>query len=189
MATKPALQTWTYEEYASLPDDGSRYEIVMGELYVSPSPRPVHQAVLVPLIEAMAPFVREHRLGTIYPGPVDLLLSRTDYLIPDLVFVRADRSRIVTDRGIEGPPDLVVEVVSPSSAARDRTLKRQRYARFGVPLYWVVHVDQRHVEVYRLARDPHGPAEIVTGALVWEPVPGGPSLALSVPQIVGAPAR
>ena len=69
MATKPALQRWTYDEYARLPNDGNRYEIIAGELYVSPSPRPHHQAVLVPLVEVMAPFVRQHGLGTLYPGP------------------------------------------------------------------------------------------------------------------------
>jgi Uma2 family endonuclease len=189
MATKPALEHWTYAEYARLPDDGNRYEIIAGELHVTPSPRPQHQHVLVPMIEAMGPFVREHELGTIYPGPVDVLFATTDYLVPDLVFVRAERSDIVTDRGIESAPDLIVEVISPSSVLRDRGLKRERYARFGVPLYWIVDLKLRHIEVYRLSQDPDGPAEIVRDELVWQPVPDGPSLTISVPFIVGPVSR
>jgi len=189
MATKPALQRWTYDEYARLPDDGNRCEIIAGELCVSPSPRPNHQAVLVPLILAMGPFIREHRLGTLYPGPVDLLFAATDYLVPDLAFVRTEREGIVSSRGIEGAPDLVVEILSPSTARRDRGLKRERYASFGVPLYWILDLDRRRVEVFRLAHDPHGSAEVVTETLEWRPVPGGPSLSISVPSIMGTTAR
>lgn len=189
MATKPALQHWTYDEYARLPDDGNRYEIIAGELYVSPSPRPNHQAVLVPLILSVGPFIQEHGLGTLYPGPVDLLFAATDYLVPDLAFVRTERAGIVSSRGIEGAPDLVVEILSPSTARRDRGLKRERYANFGVPLYWVMDLDRGHIEVFRLARDPHGPAEIVTDTLEWRPVPGGPSVVIPVPFVVGKAPR
>ena len=187
MATKPALQRWTYDEYARLPDDGNRYEVIAGDLHVSPSPRPRHQRALMALLAPMEVFTQEHGLGTIYPGPIDLLFVQTDYLIPDAVFIRTEREGIVSVRGVEGAPDLVVEIVSPSTAMRDRGVKRDRYAHFGVSLYWVVDVERRHVEVYRLSQNPHGPPEIATDALVWHAVPGGPSLTLSVPHIVGAP--
>lgn len=189
MATKPALQHWSYAEYASLPDDGNRYEIIAGEVHVSPSPHPKHQRALMRLMAALEQFTQEHGMGEIYPGPTDVLLAKTDYLIPDFSFVRAGRLDIVSARGIESAPDLVAEAISPSTAIHDRGVKRERYAHFGVPLYWVVDVDLQRIEVYRLAEDPHGKPEIVTGDLLWEPIPGGPSLTLSVPYIVGAAAR
>lgn len=189
MATKPAIQHWTYDEYARLPDDGNRYEVVAGEVCLTPSPRPQHQRALVPLIASIEAFNQEHSLGTLYPGPIDVLFAPTDYLVPDLVFVRAERAGIVTSRGVEGAPDLVVEVISPSTAMRDRGSKRERYAHFGVPLYWIVDLERGHVEVYRLAHDPDGPAQIVTDTLLWQPVPGGPTLPIPVPQIVGTLPR
>lgn len=189
MATKPALKHWTYAEYASLPDDGNRYEIIAGEVYVSPSPRPQHQRAVVRLTSALEQFTQDHGLGEVYAGPTDVLLAKTDYLIPDLSFVRADRLGVISNRGIESAPDLVIEAISPSTALRDRGLKRERYARFGVPLYWVVDVELEHIEVYRPAEDPDGAPEIVTETLVWQPIPKGPSLTLSVPYIVGAVPR
>ena len=189
MATKPAIRHWTYDEYARLPDDGKRYEVIAGDIYMSPSPRPQHQRALSRLNTALDSFSEEHGVGQVYPGPIDLLLADTDYLVPDLAFVLNERTGIVSNRGIEGAPDLVVEIISPSSVLRDRGLKRERYAQFGVPLYWVVDIELRHVEVYRLAENPNGPAEIVSDRLVWQPVPGGPSLTLSVPHIVGAADR
>src|SRR5688500_11271223 len=124
MATLPTPGRWTYEEFARLPDDGNRYEVIAGELYVSPSPRPSHQLILTPLIMRLHPFVEQFGLGRVYIGPIDVLFAEGDYLEPDLVFVRRDRLGIVSDRGLEGPPDLVVEILSPSTAKRDRTIKR-----------------------------------------------------------------
>jgi Uma2 family endonuclease len=186
MATKPALRHWTYDEYARLPDDGNRYEIIDGELYMSPSPRWKHQLAVARITGEFQAFTKGHGIGQICPGPIDLLLADTDYLVPDLVFVLHEHKGIVTDRGIEGAPDLVVEIISPSSGMRDRGLKRERYARFGVPLYWIVDLERRQVEVHRLADDPNAEPEIVTGDLVWQPVAGGPSITLSVPFIVDA---
>ncbi len=189
MATKPAPKRWTYAEYASLPDDGKRYEVIAGELFVSSSPRPQHQRASMRLSHALEGFTQQHGLGDMYAAPTDVLLSDDDYLVPDLVFVRAERRDLVSNRALEGAPDLVIELISPSSALRDRGLKRERYARFGVPLYWVVDLEHHWVEVYRLTEDPSGAPEIVTGDLVWQPVPGGPSLTLSVPYIVSGVER
>jgi Uma2 family endonuclease len=185
MATKPAFQHWTYAEYARLPDDGNRYEVIAGELVVSPGPRPKHQRAVARLTFALEGFTQSQGLGEVYPGPIDVLLSDADYLEPDVVFVRRERVGIVSGTAIESAPDLVIEVISPSTALRDRGIKRERYALFGVPLYWVVDIELRQIGVYRLAENPYGPAEIATGTLVWQPVEDGPSLTLSVPHIVG----
>ncbi|CAA9311749.1 MAG: hypothetical protein AVDCRST_MAG68-1394 [uncultured Gemmatimonadetes bacterium] len=186
MATEPAFQHWSYAEFERLPDDGNRYEVIAGELVVSPSPRPKHQRALVRLTSALEGFTQAHGLGEVYPGPIDVLFGEGDYLAPDLVFVRRERAGVVSERAIESAPDLVVEIISPCTALRDRGIKRERYALFGVPLYWVVDIELRQVEVYRLAESPYEPVEIATDTLVWQPVADGPALTLSVPHIVGA---
>ena len=91
MATHPAVREWTYAEFARLPDDGKRYEVIAGELEVTPSPRPKHQDVVGALAELLRPFVRQHQLGKLYPGPIDVLFAAGDYLVPDLVFVRREQ--------------------------------------------------------------------------------------------------
>jgi Uma2 family endonuclease len=183
MATHPARRGWSYAEFARLPDDGNRYEIIDGELSVTPSPRPRHQIIATKLASLVEPDLEEHSLGWIMAGSVDVLLGEGDYLIPDVVFVRRDREAIITDRGIEGPPDLVVEVLSPSTALRDRGIKRERYAASGVPEYWIVDPDRHQIEVYRLAVDPDQPAEIATETLSSRPVDGGPVLTLSLHRL------
>jgi Uma2 family endonuclease len=183
MATHPARRGWSYAEFARLPDDGNRYEVLDGELCVTPSPRPAHQDVVGALTERLRPFVRRNGLGRVYPGPVDVLFREGDYLVPDLVFVRRDQLHLVTERGVECTPDLVVEIVSPSTALRDRTVKRERYARLGVPEYWIIDADARRVEVYRLQMDADEP-HVVTDRLTWQPLAGGPGLEFKVNDLL-----
>jgi Uma2 family endonuclease len=184
MATHPARRGWSYAEFARLPDDGNRYEIIDGELFVTPSPDPVHTRIAFNLASLLERFVAEHNLGWVTPAPVDVLLGEGDYVQPDVVFVRREHRVEITDRGIEVPPDLVVEVLSPSTAFRDRGLKRERYARFGVPEYWIIDPEARRVEVYRLAEDPDHPALVVTDRFEWQPVPGGPVLGLVLSEFI-----
>jgi len=177
---------WTYAEFARLPSEGSaRYEVVDGNLAVTPAPTPRHQIVVTELARVLANFVRPRRLGHVLVGPVDVLFGEGDYFEPDLVFVSADRSSIMSARGIEGAPDLIVEVTSPSSAHRDHGIKLERYRHFGVPEYWIVDVDARTVEVWRL-RDGASSAEIV-GAdahIRWAPGAGGDTLQISVGDVL-----
>jgi Uma2 family endonuclease len=182
MATHPHRRGWSYAEFARLPDDGNRYEVIDGELHVTPAPRPVHQDVVGRIVEMVRPHVRKHALGKLYPGPVDVLLGEGDYLQPDLAFVRRERAECVSDRGIEGPPDLVLEVVSRSTAMRDRGVKRERYAASGVPEYWIVDADARRVEVYRLQEDPDHPT-VVRDRIRWTPAEGGPVLELELAEL------
>jgi len=181
MSTQIAPHRWTYDEFARLPDDGNRYEIIAGELCMTPAPTLTHQRIVTRLVATLERFVREHALGELYAGPVDVLFGEGDYLAPDLVFVRRDRTSILNERGVEGAPDLVVEVLSPKTAARDRTLKRERYAAFGVPEYWVADAITRRVEIYRGDERP----EIATDSFVWQPIPNGPALTLRVADLLG----
>jgi len=138
----------TYTDYAALPDDGRRYELHDGEIEVTPAPSTKHQTVVKNLLFLLEGYLREHRIGTLLQAPVDLILSETTVLQPDLLVVLRGRESLITDRGIEGPPDLVVEVLSPGTASRDRKSKFQLYARHGVSHYWIVDPNARRLEAY-----------------------------------------
>ena len=182
MAARAVGTEWTYSEFARLPNDGKRYEIIAGALHVTPAPRPIHQLVLNRLNRLLDDFVIEHELGWVLPAPCDVLFADGEYVEPDILFVRRERRGIITDRGIEGPPDLVVEIASGSTAATDRGAKREQYAFFGVPLYWIVDLEARHVEVYRLQQDPTRPVT-EREQLRWTPFSGGPTLTIPVPDL------
>src|SRR5882724_5738175 len=140
----------TYEDYVDLPDDGKQYEILDGELFVSPAPVPRHQGVSRNLLLILGRFVADRKLGTVFNAPIDLILAQTTIAQPDLLFIRAGRESIVTERAVEGPPDLVVEILSPWSGRRDRVAKAALYARHGIRHYWVVDPDARLLEAYEL---------------------------------------
>jgi Uma2 family endonuclease len=185
MATQSApVHGWTYDEFARLPDDGNRYEVIAGELYVTPAPGSIHQKVSARFFTELRVFAtNQHRLGEVLYAPLDVIFEDGDYVQPDLVFLRKERSHLLTDRGIEGPPDLVIEILSPTTARQDRGIKRERYAHFGVPEYWIVDIDRQRVEVLRLDDRTREPT-VVTDRLTWQPVEGGPVLQLNVAELL-----
>ncbi|MGH7319204.1 MAG: Uma2 family endonuclease [Candidatus Rokuibacteriota bacterium] len=138
----------TYADYCQLPNDGRRYEVLDGELAVTPAPTPFHQEVVVNLLRVLDDHVRTQRLGKLYVAPIDVVLAPTTVVQPDLVFVPTERLSAISGRGIEGPPDLVVEVLSPTTEAQDRGAKLQLYLRFGVPHYWLIDPESRRLESY-----------------------------------------
>ncbi|MEQ1897722.1 MAG: Uma2 family endonuclease [Vicinamibacterales bacterium] len=137
-----------YADLAHTPDDGLRYEILDGELYVTPSPRLTHQRVSKRLQRQLEAYFEEPGLGEVFNAPVDVVLGRHDVAVPDLVVV-TDATQ-ATERAIEGSPLLLVEILSPSTARRDRTIKSRRYAEHGVPHYWIVDTVKQTIECYRL---------------------------------------
>jgi len=150
MATKPERVVLTYEDYLSLPDDRNRYEILEGDLEVTPAPSIAHQDAAGNLFVFLRAHVRRHRLGKVLIAPCDVLLSEVNVVQPDLLFVSRQRQDIVLESRVEGAPDLVVEVISPTTARRDREVKRSIYARYGVPNYWLVDPDQGQLVAYVL---------------------------------------
>ena len=146
MVTTPRL---TYQDYADLEGD-ERYELLDGELILVGSPNEDHQIASVELGTQMHSFVKEHDLGRVFFAPFDVLFSDTDVVQPDLLFVSKDRYHIRTPANIQGAPDLVVEVLSPSSSRRDWGYKRELYARHGVREYWVIDPTNRIVSVMTL---------------------------------------
>lgn len=139
----------TYEDYVHFPDDGKRHEIIDGDHYVTPAPRTKHQKVSNNTATAMTVFVKRHRLGIVLTAPCDVILSDENVLEPDLLFVAAARSNIITDENIQGAPDLLVEILSQSTRKRDELIKRKLYERFGVKEYWIIDPELETVKVFR----------------------------------------
>lgn len=140
----------TYADFAALPDDGRRYELIDGELFVTPSPALDHQVVLGHLHVWLYHHVEDRQLGRVLLAPFDVILSNISVVEPDLVFVeRASLDRLA-QRGVEGAATLAVEILSPSTAARDRGRKKGLYARHGVPFYWLVDPRKRTLEAFVL---------------------------------------
>ena len=137
----------TYQDYFDLPESDDRYELIDGELFMVPAPVPEHQDFLGELYVVIRAFVKENGLGRVFFAPLDVVLSEVDVFQPDLIFVSKERLNIITGQNVRGAPDLVVEVLSPSTAQLDRTTKRERYARFGVREYWLADINARTVEV------------------------------------------
>lgn len=137
----------SYDDYAALPDDGTRYEVANGVLeLMSPAPSPVHQLICKNI---------EHLLDEtcstdfiILTSPIDVILGPKEVRQSDIAAVHRSRAGIITRRGIEGAPDLVVEILSPSSVKRDREQKLEAYALYGIPEYWIVTAELTAVEQY-----------------------------------------
>lgn len=138
----------TYDDYAAIPSDGQTWQIVDGEVYVTPAPTPFHQRASKRLQRQLEAYFEDAGRGEVFDAPIDLILSKHDVMQPDVVVVTDPAS--ITRRGIEAPPPLVVEVISPSSGDLDRQIKARRLAVFGVPHYWVLDPDERTLECYRL---------------------------------------
>ena len=138
-----------YSDLLVTPDDGKRYELVCGNLYVTPSPSPVHQRVSKRLARLLEDYFDKRSIGEVFHAPIDLILTNQDVFVPDLLVVGDPEH--VSKRGIEGPPLLVVENLSPSARKRDRGVKALRYAELGVKHYWLVDPDGKRVECHRLA--------------------------------------
>jgi Uma2 family endonuclease len=128
----------TYEDLRQMPEDGRRYELMEGDIEVTPAPLIGHQRISSNLQMILTGHVEEGGLGVLLAAPVDVILDRGTVVEPDLVYVARDHLAILTERAIEGPPDLVVEILSPSTEERDRGVKRRIYARHGIPHYWLV---------------------------------------------------
>ncbi len=141
---------YTYQDYLTIPEDTSRrHEIVDGELFVTPAPRARHQQVVTNLARILGTLAVGHGLGEVFVGPITVHLHDEGVVEPDVLFVRGDRLGIVDPEGaVNGPPDLVVEVLSPSNRSYDRTIKRKLYMENGVAELWIIDANERTVEIW-----------------------------------------
>lgn len=164
---------WTREEVLALPDDGNRYELIDGELLVTPSPRALHQRAVWALYDRVHPYVQANRLGRTGLAPSDLDLESGQSVQPDLFVVPLRDGREPIEWPEFGVPLLIAEVLSPTTAFHDRTTKRRRYQRSKVGEYWIVDIDARVIERWR--PDDERP-EILSERLEWQPDPTIPPL-------------
>jgi Uma2 family endonuclease len=153
MAIKVPRAVLTWEHYLELPNDGKRYEIIDGELYVSPAPSTKHQRVATNLTTFVNFHVLTRRLGEVFTAPYDVRLAWSDIVQPDLVFVSRQRAHVVTAARIDGAPDLAVEIISPSSIKTDQETKRNLYAKYGVKYYWIIEPLEQWIRAYELGAD------------------------------------
>lgn len=157
MTTAIKPREWTYKDYLGLPEGGPlHYEVIDGELYMTPAPNFRHQEILGTLYRLIGNFIASagSPTGKIFPAPCDVVLSADPLQVvqPDLVYVSSARANIVTERNIQGVPDLVVEILSEGTMIRDWKEKFRLYERFGIPEYWIVDQIDDSVSVYRLAK-------------------------------------
>jgi Uma2 family endonuclease len=159
----------TYHDLWRTPEDGNRYEIINGEVYVTPPPLTAHQRVSRNLAMILHRHVTEAKLGEVLYAPVGVVLERPSGVQPDLIFVARERSSIIQEKGVFGAPDLIVEVLSASTAARDRGVKRDLYARAGVEHYWLLDPRKRTVQAFRLEHAIYRLEAEHTGAAAFRP--------------------
>jgi len=175
-----ATRLYTVDDVRAMPDDGSRYETIAGELFVTPAPGRSHQAVIGELYLVLAQYVKRHGLGRVWLAPFDVVFGPMTLVEPDLFFVRASRAAIVTEREVTAAPDLAIEVVSPTTGRTDRGRKRALYQDQGVTEYWVVDPRLRRIELWRPGAVA---AEVVSDALRWQPDPTVEPLRLDVEEL------
>lgn len=152
-ASTPQGLKWTYEDYANLPADGSRHEIIDGKHVVNPSPSTQHQHVSKRLQYQLYTKIELAGLGLLFDAPIDVQLSQFDIVQPDLVVILNENARKITPSSIKVAPHLVVEIISPSTAGNDRTIKKDLYERSGVNEYWIVDPFEQQVDQWVLCEE------------------------------------
>ena len=140
---------FTYRDYLLLPEQDRR-ELIEGDFHMVPAPNIRHQTISLNLGLVLANFVRDNGLGDVFLAPTDVALDNLNVVQPDILYISNERRGIITENNISGAPDLVIEILSPSTASRDRELKLNLYARFGVREYWIVDPDESSVQVMNL---------------------------------------
>lgn len=150
---RSAHRLFTYEDLQALPEDGLRHEIIDGEHIVTPSPSTKHQRVSGNLHYIVRAFLHDHPLGEIFYAPFDVVFSEINVVEPDLLYISRERQEVLTERNVEGAPDLVIEILSPSTRRLDERRKLELYDRFSVGEYWIADPFADEIRVYRRAAD------------------------------------
>ena len=144
----------TYDDFVLFPDDGKQHELIDGEHYVTPSPNVRHQQIQGDLFALVWNYLEARPVGRVFTSRLDVVFSRFDVVEPDIVYLSYERANtVLTKANLQGAPELVIEIASPSTRQRDETIKRHLYERSGVSEYWVVDLEIDVVRVYRRTRD------------------------------------
>jgi len=143
----PKKDLYTYEDYSKLPE-GAPYQLIGGKLVRTPAPSTRHQIICARLVFRLSDFVRQHNLGLVLFSPIDVYFEETETYQPDIIFISGERLEIIEEERIKGAPDLVVEIISPSTAYYDLRKKFKIYEKHGVKEYWIVDPEERSVAIY-----------------------------------------
>ena len=160
----------TYEHYTQLPDDGNRHEIVDGVHYMNPAPIPYHQALSRHIQFQLYSAIELNNLGEVIDAPIDVQFSNHDVVQPDLVVVLKGNN-IATRTKLKGTPDLIIEILSPSTSSRDEGLKKELYEQNHVPEYWVVDPDAKAVRKYTLTNGQYAAPQRCTESITFDGLP------------------
>ena len=174
MRSAPDRRRMTYQDLLALPDDGLRHELIDGEHFVTPSPASKHQIILGNLHRLIATHTHVTKSGITLFAPYDIVFSDYDVVEPDLMYFSRERyAEVVTEKNAQGPPNLVVEILSPGTRRRDEGLKRRLYERMGVDEYWIVDPSAENVRVYRGPSGAYGTTRFSRNdAIVTDLLPG-----------------
>jgi len=148
----------TYQDYLQFPDDHYRYEVIDGELYMSPSPKVLHQRTLLRLGLILQNFLTKNQEGEIFIAPVDVILSESDIVVPDIIFIAANNNKILTENNVQGAPDLIIEILSRYNPSNDLVRKKAMYEFYGIKEYWIVDPQEKAVLLYSLMDRKYGEA-------------------------------
>ena len=147
MRAEVIATSYTYDDYLKLNDD-KQYELIGGKLILVPAPRTIHQRIKGRIFRMVADFVDKNSLGEVLDAPIDVVLTEKDKPQPDILFVSKKRLDIITEANVRGAPDLVIEILSPSTSKWDKVEKSRLYYKHGVKEYWIVDPDGKYVEVF-----------------------------------------
>jgi Uma2 family endonuclease len=178
------LAAKTYDDLLAMPEDGNRYELIFGEIVMTASPKSKHQYALFQLGKLIDAFARDNRLGVVYVAPYDVKLSAHNVVQPDILFVLWSRRTILTENYVDGPPDLIVEVLSPTNRANDLIRKATLYADFGVPEYWIADPETDDITVHVLESGHYRPRPNRSGIVDSVVLPG---LAVRIQDVFALP--
>jgi len=180
MAMPALVPHYTAREIRKFPEDRVRYEVIRGELFVTPAPGLGHQRTVLELATLFRDYLERNALGEVIVAPFEVELTEDSAVQPDVLVILADRARLLTKKRMMGAPSLAVEVISYTSKRTDRLQKRQLYQEEGVPEYWVVDPELRRVERWR-------PGDVVpqvlTDHLVWQPTAEAPELVIDLVKL------
>ncbi len=145
-------KVWTYSDYLTLPDDRNIYEVMEGELYMTPAPTTKHQRITRNLFRILDQYVLQQHSGEVLFSPIDVVFDPLNVVQPDIIFISKDNLSIITEKNIQGTPNLIIEVLSPGTIQKDRIVKMKIYAKYGIKHLWLIDPENQTLESFELDR-------------------------------------
>ena len=162
MVVRPDAPPLTVEHYRNLPETGPRYQLIDGDLYMAPAPNRFHQDISRNLEFILLQYLAENPIGVLYDAPFDVYLTETDVFQPDIIVILNANRKILTEAGAEGPPDFVVEILSPKTRRLDLENKKRTYARLGVKELWIIDPEPRELRRHVFELDRENAVQVLT---------------------------